>query len=196
MTQETKEEAAMTAASETSHTLTPGQFARALAYAKDGSLFPDSEYHGEDHWRAVADQGIWLARLLDLDQRSLTAGLLFGLFHDCRRENDGYDSSHGTRGAAALQECDALAHLEDDLRRTLIEAMIEHDRGSVSDCSMTGLCWDADRSTLDRVGVAPDFRFFSSVMGNDFENFIDRGAAVTAKPPSWEELYRQSLLGD
>ena len=52
--------------------------------------------HGPDHWRRVERNGLLLATRTGAD---VTVVRLFALFHDSRRENDGWDKGHGARGA-------------------------------------------------------------------------------------------------
>lgn len=174
---------------ETPLMLSRKDFDAALSYAQDSSLFPDSELHGDDHWRAVAYQGILLSDMMVGGQRGRSTGLLFGLFHDCRRENDGYDPDHGPRGAQALLDCEPLMELDDNLRHTLAASMIGHDLGETTGHPFKGIGWDADRSTLGRVGIVPSFRFFSILTPEQFEDYILSGIKVTQDPPSWAALY-------
>jgi uncharacterized protein len=171
-------------------------FQHARRYAQDGSLFPDSEYHGDDHWRAVAYQGLLLSSMMVGGQRGRSTALLFGLFHDCRRENDGFDQEHGPRGAQAFLDCDHLMDLDDNLRHTLAEAMISHDRGETTQHPFKAIGWDADRSTLGRVDITPTFNYFSMVTPCQFEDYILSGIKVTQDPPSWDILYDLAFLAD
>ena len=62
----------------------------------------DSTIHGLAHWRQVEFNGLLLAPITGAD---VTVVRLFALFHDCKREDDGYDETHGERGAAFAKEC-------------------------------------------------------------------------------------------
>ena len=62
----------------------------------------DSEYHGLEHWRQVEFNGLLLAPRTGAD---ITVVRLFALFHDCKREDDGYDGGHGERGAEFAKKC-------------------------------------------------------------------------------------------
>lgn len=166
-----------------------------VTYATSGSLFPNSIDHGEDHWRAVAAQGLRLSGICNLGQKGRTAGALFGLFHDCRRINDGDDPEHGERGAEALASCDALRALDRGLRDRLIRSMTLHDRGQTTDDLLIGLGWDADRSVLGRVGITPDQRFFSCIPEPQFDDFIHAGKQATRTPPRWDDIWRLAFAG-
>jgi uncharacterized protein len=118
--------------------------------------------HGESHWLPVAHVG------LELAQRTPEADplvvLLFALFHDAGREHDGIDQDHGWRGAD-------LARWYRSRRRyaatpaqqaTLETACRDHTQGETTDDPTIGICWDADRLDLRRVGVAVNARYLST----------------------------------
>lgn len=83
---------------------------------------------------------------------------LFALFHDSRRESEGYDEGHGKRGAEFAHKLWKRGHFslsgaEFDL---LHEACSCHTGGGNSPEDVTvATCWDADRLDLARVGIAP-----------------------------------------
>jgi len=58
-----------------------------------------------------------------------------------------------------------MFHLDDARLTVLREACILHDRGKVSADATTGVCWDADRLDLPRVGIAPAPRLMSTAEG-------------------------------
>lgn len=173
--------------------LTKQEFDRARDFAVSGSKMPDSELHGELHWRAVAAQGLKISELSNMGQRGRTTAALFGLFHDCRRENDESDPQHGPRGADALYECPSLVQMDLLLMQTLTEAMIYHDCGTTTFNPMIGLGWDADRSVLTRVGIVPQYHYFSTLPAEYFEYFIIHGYEQTKNPPSWDQIYTMAF---
>jgi len=164
----------------------------AVEFAVGESLFPESIYHGEKHWQAVASQGLKIAEMCNLGQRGKAAAALFGLFHDSRRVNDGWDPDHGCMASDAFWTWEeATSHglpevLVDDIRQSLVF----HDDGRTTKNLIIGLGWDADRSTLDRVGITPDFSYFSCVPAENFDAFIESAHAVSRTPPSWDEIYQ------
>lgn len=164
-------------------------FLEAVDFAISGASHYTSLLHGDDHWRAVASQGLLISEMCNLGQAGRTTAALFGLFHDCRRENDDWDPEHGLRGASAFSSCPALAHLPEGLRDALSESMKLHDGGETTDDPLVGLGWDADRSTLGRVGIVPSFAFFSCVEASDFDRLIVAGAAATRAPMSWDDIW-------
>lgn len=111
-----------------------------------------SRIHGLTHWRRVAENGRTLcAHTPDADPEVVAA---FAALHDSCRENDGRDPEHGTRAASLahqLQQAGILP-LNHARLRVLRLALIAHDRGEVSTDPTIGVCWDADRLDLVRLG--------------------------------------------
>lgn len=112
--------------------------------------------HGVRHWARVRYNGLVLAERNGADRKVVE---LFAFLHDARRENDGYDPSHGDRAAGLARELhgrffsldrEQLAHLE--------LACMEHSSGETSAALTVQTCWDADRLDLGRVGKRPDPR--------------------------------------
>lgn len=114
----------------------------------------------------------------------------FGLLHDARRENDSFDPDHGPRAAALAAELRAEGALElDDLRfGVLVEALHDHADGRISDDPPIGVCWDADRLHLPRVGVQPDPRLLSTAGAREAEALAAATALREAGPPGWASL--------
>lgn len=118
----------------------------------------DSEWHGETHWRAVAQAGL---RLVGADSRvDAEVVLLFAVLHDSRRENEYADPFHGPRAADRLTALLAtpLLDLPSARAATLREAIAIHNGAHPSDVSdpTVAACLDADRLNLWRVGKVPD----------------------------------------
>ena len=79
------------------------------------------------------------------------------------RLNDGHDPLHGPRGAALARELrGGPFELEDAEMDLLAFACEEHTNGGVGPNPTGGVCWDADRLNLWRVGSKPDPRFLST----------------------------------
>jgi len=148
----------------------------------------DSRLHGDDHWRCVAATGLALAPGVGDADRTLV--FCFGLLHDTRRETDSFDPEHGSRAASfavTLRDEGALA-LDDNRFERLAEALVDHSNGLVSADPTIGLCWDADRLHLPRVGIHPVRALVSTEAA-----WGEAPAAVAALlrsdgAPSWEEL--------
>ena len=121
----------------------------------------DSLLHGEGHWRRVAAAG--LALLPETPGADPAVVLLFALFHDSMRLNDGHDPMHGPRGAALTRELRGGAFDLGDTDMALLGyACEEHTNGGVGSDPTVGACWDADRLNLWRVGIRPDPRLLST----------------------------------
>lgn len=115
----------------------------------------DSRIHGPAHWAGVAAAGlILLDSTPDADPLVV---LLFALFHDSMRRSDGHDPEHGKRGAKLARTMRDAGDFELEEARLLKleEACISHDKGGTSMDPTIGVCWDADRLNLWRVGTKP-----------------------------------------
>lgn len=128
-----------------------------------------SYWHGEKHWRGVAQAGWYLANadpLVDLD-----VVFLFAVLHDSRRQNENADPHHGRRAAerAAALYADGLLPVTREQFEMLDLALFIHngahpDELAVIDMgedhsirrSTIATCLDADRLNLWRVGKEPD----------------------------------------
>ena len=119
-----------------------------------------SRLHGLPHWRRVAANGLGLVG--ETPGADAEVAILFALFHDAMRENDGYDPLHGLRAAVLARE---LSGLEGRRLELLADACEGHADGGVSDDPTIGVCWDADRLDLPRVHVTPDPRLMSTEVG-------------------------------
>lgn len=110
--------------------------------------------HGLPHWSRVLGNGLRLAEQTGANHSVIIA---FTLFHDCQRENDGYDPEHGIRGAEQgrlmRSRLPSLSDVEFDL---FYEAAAYHSDGHLDGDVTVQTCWDADRLDLYRVGIRPD----------------------------------------
>lgn len=112
---------------------------------------------------------------------------LFAVFHDSRREHDGWDNTHGSRGAAYAKRLrGVLFDISDQHFELLQYACKWHTHGRLSDEPTIGTCWDADRLDLGRVGIEPEARYMSTEFGREIavhgsiEPFIRRMGAGRA----------------
>jgi uncharacterized protein len=158
-----------------------------LAAVRARSTGIRSEIHGERHWRTVGANGLWLAASVpDADTRVV---LLFALLHDTMRLNDARDPEHGPRAAAFAVELheEGLLAVTDAQLDLLHHACFEHADGTVSDDPTVGVCWDADRLDLPRVGIIPrpDLLCTAAARG---------GGHPSGEPPEWVELYSADQL--
>ncbi len=133
--------------------------------------FHTQEYsiHGPDHWRRVERNGLLLASRTGADPVIVR---LFAVFHDSRREHDGWDDGHGARGAeyAAALRGTAFS-LSDEHFELLRYACVWHTDADHHDDPTIGTCWDADRLDLGRVGMIPDAAFMSTNFGREIAEF-------------------------
>ena len=130
---------------------------------------PGHSVHGPDHWRRVERNGLLLASRTGAD---IAVVRLFALFHDSRRQNDGWDPDHGARGAeyaATLRGSEF--DLPDERFQLLHYACAWHTDGRHHDDATIATCWDADRLDLGRVGMIPDPRFMSTDFGREIAAF-------------------------
>lgn len=121
--------------------------------------------HGPAHWRRVERNGLLIAARSGAIQKVVR---LFAVFHDCRREHDDWDDTHGARGAAfAARLRGVLFDLSDEHFALLQHACKWHSHGRLSDDATIGTCWDADRLDLGRVGTEPEARYMSTELGRE-----------------------------
>jgi uncharacterized protein len=111
--------------------------------------------HGPSHWLTVRRNALYLSRFHDADEQVVR---LFALFHDSCRENEFRDPQHGPRGAQLAIEFRGAGHFHlDDARMLLLVTACEIHNGARPQSDATlGVCLDADRLDLGRVGILPD----------------------------------------
>ena len=121
--------------------------------------------HGPRHWRRVERNGLLVSRRSGAVQDVVR---LFAVFHDSRREHDGWDDIHGALGAAyAASLRGVLFDLSDSHFELLQFACTWHTHGQLSDDPTIGTCWDADRLDLGRVGTRPQAEYMSTEFGRE-----------------------------
>lgn len=137
--------------------------------------------HGPSHWRRVERNGLLVASRSGAVEDVVR---LFAVFHDSRRDHDGWDNTHGARGAAyAKSLCGVLFDISDEHFELLHYACTWHTHGRLSDEPTIGTCWDADRLDLGRVGTQPEAGYMSTKFGREIaahgsiQTFIQRGKA-------------------
>lgn len=109
--------------------------------------------HGVSHWARVYENGLRLAPSTGAKEQIV---LLFALFHDARRTNEGWDDGHGRRGAdyaAGLRG--SLLDLSSRDFDLLYHACAFHTEGLLDGDLTVQTCWDADRLDLPRAGIHP-----------------------------------------
>lgn len=162
--------------------------ARLVDAVLDKSTGKHSLLHGESHWKRVAAAG--LALLPDTPEADPTLVFLFALFHDSMRLNDSFDPMHGPRAAVLARELRGDAFdLDDAGMETLTFACDEHTNGGITQDPTVGVCWDADRLNLWRVGFRPDPQFLSTRAAKSEER-IAWAHDLQHETFAWEGLYR------
>jgi uncharacterized protein len=125
------------------------------------ALGRDSD-HGPAHWARVRHNGQMLATETPGADRDVVQ--LFAVLHDSQRQNEWEDPDHGPRAARLAEQLQGQYFDLDRVRLgLLIEACRMHDRGGLSDDPTIGVCFDADRLDLGRVGIIPDPKRLSTV---------------------------------
>jgi uncharacterized protein len=125
----------------------------------------DSDYHGLEHWRQVEFNGLLLAPRTGAD---ITVVRLFALFHDCKREDDGYDAVHGERGAEFAKQCFEEKRLDITQEQfdKLYYACKMHTHERNNDDVTISTCYDADRLDLGRVGIPLNPEKMATALGS------------------------------
>lgn len=161
---------------------------------KDSPLL-HSSIHGWRHWVSVYRNALLIAHYAGLltppeDQppfNYITCALLFSLFHDCRRQTEGRDLSHGVYGGVALWSCIRSGVRKEPTPEQIVAAfacsghtVIDYpsedgalktitDRAGLYQVEESGqiirnalgLCLDADRLHLLRLGMTLEGRYLT-----------------------------------
>ena len=107
--------------------------------------------HGIQHWEKVEQNALQLAKSEGIKSDLFS---LFALFHDARRKNDLWDKNHGRRGADLAKKLHAKGTFQLSTKQLaqLCYASEYHTHQKHHDDPIIGICWDADRLALPRVG--------------------------------------------
>lgn len=138
-------------------------FAALQEYVYEDRIY-DSNIHGLEHWRQVEFNGLLLAKKTGAD---ITVVRLFALFHDSKREGDGYDGLHGGRGAEFAKKCreEKLFEVTDEQFEQLYHACKYHTTERNTGDATIDTCYDADRLDLGRVDFTLDPMKMASTAG-------------------------------
>lgn len=170
----------------TTLTETPKEILEFIALTITNAPLRDSAWHGPEHWLRVANNAIRLVSRAMSNGRinpetvdcPLRVAWLFGLVHDSVRESEQRSSEHGMAAALRLLDmklfevfphavifltahacmCHTIAKVpsKSPLLRNGVRAF-QFTRGlTTSERVTVGLCLDADRLDLPRVGIRPD----------------------------------------
>lgn len=132
------------------------------------SLVRAGSFHGLWHWEKVEKNAVFLAN--NTPGADKTVAQLFALIHDSKRQNEDEDPEHGHRSAAWAEELfkDGRLKIKKDQLEKLVEACKYHNDGNTSEDPTIGVCWDADRLDLPRVGITPDPKYLSTETAKKF----------------------------
>jgi uncharacterized protein len=135
--------------------------------AAEGFKLGKRSAHGPSHWRQVDRLVCALcAKTPDADQLVCR---LFAYLHDHKRVNENTDAQHGPRAAKAAPALLTQAGftITPAQVKLLQQAIADHDKGRVSKDPTIGVCWDADRLDLIRVGIVPLPKLLSTQAAKD-----------------------------
>lgn len=147
----------------------------------------NSKVYGPEHWKRVAVAGVELCR--EMPGADPLVVLRFALLHDSQRYTDSTDPGHGRRGGALARELlrgdEALSAAQVD---QVVKACALHTAGQTTPDPTIGVCWDADRLNLWRVGSRPDPAFLSTEAAGTLER-IEWARELQGQPFTWAEIF-------
>jgi len=123
--------------------------------------------HGPWHWEKVEKNALILAKKTPGADKLVAQ--LFALIHDTKRQNEDEDPEHGHRSAVYAEELFKQGKLDitESQLAVLMEACKFHNDGQITDDPTIGVCWDADRLDLTRVGIIPNPELLSTQAGKE-----------------------------
>jgi uncharacterized protein len=137
-----------------------------LAFTTDVFILPEQSPHGPDHWQRVRHNGLLLAEQTGANPRVVE---LFAFFHDSCRETDGWDITHGPRGAELVREHYESGQLP--ASATELELIVSACEGHTVERTHAdptiATCWDADRLDLPRVGITVNPEYLCTEAARD-----------------------------
>ena len=119
----------------------------------------NSSIHGTFHWQTVERNGLYLCQFNNADKNVIR---LFAVFHDCMRENDGYDLEHGPRASKFIKTIKTEIPLNEEQLNNLCMACSSHTHGKKAQNETVATCWDADRLDIGRVGITPNENYLTN----------------------------------
>ncbi len=121
--------------------------------------------HGVAHWARVYENGLLVAEHTHVDHHLI---LLFAVFHDACRRNDGLDPNHGRRGAALAAAYRGEYYELPEAEFALLQlACARHTDGLVHGDIIVQTCWDADRLDLARAAIMPSPKHLCTPVAKD-----------------------------
>ena len=126
--------------------------------------------HGVRHWHTVYWSCLQLwsyeNEVHDVPQEHDWFFWNFAMLHDCCRLYDTSDPGHGARAAKLVPDDDSA------FNRLLRQAILGHTAGKTATSQLVGICWDADRLDLERVGIVPDPKLMSTKAGKYYAEMM------------------------
>lgn len=119
--------------------------------------------HGPTHWDKVDRNAVRLCK--SIPEADETVVRLFAILHDSQRKNENHDPKHGHRAAdlvTEMYEAGMLLGITEEQYQKLEYACRHHNGGKPVTDPTIGVCFDADRLDLLRVGIVPDPRLLST----------------------------------
>jgi hypothetical protein len=132
-----------------------------------GMTLKGKSHHGVAHWEKVERNALALHKINPESDKLVVQ--LFALLHDSRRINEDDDPEHGERAAKYVEflykkNFLPIGPVQKDL---LVYACRHHEKGETTENATIGVCWDADRLDLPRVGIVPDPKLLSTKAGKE-----------------------------
>jgi uncharacterized protein len=124
--------------------------------------------HGVAHWARVRENGLRIAA--STPGVNIQVVEFFAVFHDSRRQNEGWDQGHGQRGGELAKLLrGTLFEVTDEEFALLYNACRYHTDGKTEADPTVQACWDADRLDLARVGKMPNPKYLCTPAAKDPE---------------------------
>lgn len=133
-----------------------------LEQAKADYVLKGKSHHNHWHWDKVERNALKLAA--ETEGADALIVQLFAILHDCKRLNEFDDPEHGKRAAQYAVKLHKKGTLKINKRQLDILASVceHHNDGQISADPTIGVCWDADRLDLIRVGILPKAELLST----------------------------------
>ncbi len=123
-----------------------------------------TKIHGINHLRQVA----YLAgRFAASNNTCVETAVIGGYLHDCARQDDSGGNAHAHESAELAKNIITNYYPKIDADK-LYNAIYYHADGLVSRDPLLGYIWDADRITLTRLGITPQFELLSTEIAKRF----------------------------
>lgn len=135
-------------------------FQQHLCFTYKHFTHKNSIVHGLNHWQNVWHNALFLSEKEGVDA---LVPQLFAVTHDFQRLTDSVDPQHGPRAARLIQNNKALQQaLTAQQLKDLVYACQTHTGGKRAPNIVVGICWDADRLDITRVGIRLDAQYLTT----------------------------------